>query len=66
MRRISIALASLLGFVGGFLVAFLVGIEETGSAECDGPCFDKWDEVELVAIGAGVVFAGGFAEGRGS
>jgi hypothetical protein len=57
VRRIWIAIAALIGFVGGFVVAFLVGIEETGSSECDGPCFEKWDEVEVVAIGVGVACA---------
>ncbi|MGH9197644.1 MAG: hypothetical protein ACRD1T_18105 [Acidimicrobiia bacterium] len=55
-----IALAALLGFAVGAIVTFLVGIEFTGSAECDGPCFDKWDEVSYVSYAIGALTALGF------
>ena len=57
MYRVWIALAALLGFGLGSIVAFLFGIEQTGSPECDGPCFDKWDEVTYISLGVGVVTA---------
>jgi hypothetical protein len=39
------------------VVAFLIGIEETGNSSCDGPCFDKWDDVQLVSVFVGSVGA---------
>jgi hypothetical protein len=41
-------------------VAFLIGVEETVSAECDGPCFDKWDDVSYISYGVGAVTAVAF------
>ncbi len=61
MRRALIVLAGLLGFALGFVATFLVGIEATGSAECDGPCFEKWDEVSYVGYGIGTISGIAFA-----
>jgi hypothetical protein len=52
-----IVLAALVGFGVGFVVTFLIGIEETASPECDGVCFDRWDEVQWVSGGIGVAAA---------
>ena len=60
MYRVWIGLAALLGFAVGSTVAFLIGVAETVSAECDGPCFDKWDEVSYVSYGVGAVTAVAF------
>ena len=56
-------LAALVGFGMGFVVAFLIGIEETASPACDGVCFDRWDEVLWVSGGIGVVAAVVFGVG---
>ena len=45
---------ALLGFVGGFLVAAVAGFSAANKPECDGPCFDQWDEAFLIAITVGV------------
>ena len=67
MRRAWIALAALLGGAAGAVVTFLVGIEATGTSECDGPCFDRWDEVSYVAyaVGAACALAAGLIARRG-
>ncbi len=57
MRRVWIALAAILGFAVGFAVVFAIGVEATSEWECDGPCFDKWDEVSYFAYGGGVAAA---------
>ena len=57
MYRALIVLAALVGFGVGFIVTFLIGIEETASPACDGPCFERWDEVLWVSGGIGVVTA---------
>ncbi|MET1083498.1 MAG: hypothetical protein ABWY12_10690 [Burkholderiales bacterium] len=61
MRRVWILLAALVGLATGFVAAFLIGIEATVSSECDGPCFDRWDEVILIACGVGALCAVVFA-----
>ena len=48
---------ALLGFVCGFFIAAVAGFEATNEAECDGPCFDQWDEAFLIAIGVGLLSA---------
>jgi hypothetical protein len=58
--RVWIALAAVLGFVVGSAATFLIGIAATGGAECDGPCFSKWDEVSYVSYAVGVLTAIGF------
>jgi hypothetical protein len=55
--RALIVLAALIGFCMGFVVTFLIGIEETSAPECDGPCFERWDEVLWVSGGIGVAAA---------
>ena len=57
VRRAVVALAGLIGFALGFVVTFLIGIEVTGSAACDGPCFEKWDEVAYVGLAVGAAAA---------
>ncbi len=57
MYRVWIALAALLGLGAGFVITFLIGINVTGSAECDGMCFDKWDEVSYIAYAIGALTA---------
>ena len=57
MFRALIVLAALIGFGVGFVVTFLIGIEETSAPECDGPCFERWDEVLWVSGGMGVAAA---------
>jgi len=58
--RVWIALAALLGFVIGAVVTFAIGVSETVSAECDGPCFSKWDEVTYISYAIGAVVAVAF------
>jgi hypothetical protein len=60
VRTLWVTLAALLGGAAGFVVAFLVGIDATSSWQCDGPCFDRWDDVELVAGAVGAACALGF------
>ena len=48
---------AVLAFAVVFAVGFMIGINATMSAGCDGPCFDEWDNVILVALGAGFVSA---------
>jgi hypothetical protein len=55
--RALIVLAALIGFCMGFVVTFLIGIEETSAPACDGPCFERWDEVLWVSGGIGVAAA---------
>ena len=55
--RALIVLAALVGFCVGFVVTFLIGIAETSAPECDGPCFERWDEVLWVSGGIGVAAA---------
>jgi hypothetical protein len=55
--RALILLAALVGFCVGFVVRFLIGIEETAAPECDGPCFERWDEVLWVSGWIGVAAA---------
>jgi hypothetical protein len=57
VRRPWIALAALLGGVAGFGATFLIGIEASVSADCDGPCFDEWDVVLLLAGAIGAICA---------
>ena len=57
MYRALIVLAALLGFGVAFAVTFVIGVEATASPECDGLCFDKWDEVLWVSGGVGVAAA---------
>jgi hypothetical protein len=54
MRGVRTGLAAIVGFALAFVVTLLAGFEATGSSECDGPCFSKWDEVFYVACGYGV------------
>ena len=49
---------TLLGFVGGFLVAAAAGFEATNKSECDGLCFDQWDEAFLIALAVALLTAG--------
>ncbi len=53
MRRAGIAFAALLGGTAGAFVTFIIGVAATVRPECDGPCFDKWDEVVFIAIAVG-------------
>lgn len=59
MHRVTAAVVSsvvaLLGFGVAFAIAFFVGLSTTGSWECDGPCFEQWDEVLWVALGIGAL-----------
>jgi hypothetical protein len=60
VRRIwpalGVLIATAVGFVAGFLVAFAVMVESRADPECDGPCFsDPW--VAPVSYGAGAVSA---------
>jgi ABC-type antimicrobial peptide transport system permease subunit len=55
--RALIVLGALVGFGVGFVVTFLIGIAETVAPECDGPCFERWDEVLWVSGGIGVAAA---------
>jgi hypothetical protein len=41
----------------GFVASWFAGVASTGSAECDGPCFDQWDEVFYAAGVVGVLVA---------
>jgi hypothetical protein len=66
VRHVLVALGALVGFAFGFIVTFLVGINVTASPECDGMCFDKWDEVTYVGYGIGAVSAIGSALGARS
>ena len=59
--RAVVAVAAVFGFALGFAVTFVIGIEVTSSPECDGPCFEKWDEVSYVGYGIGATCALGFA-----
>jgi hypothetical protein len=56
-RAIGAAVAACIGFAAAFVIAFEIGLSRTSSAECDGVCFDKLDEVGLVAIGVGALCA---------
>jgi hypothetical protein len=59
-RIVRAALAVTSGVVVFVLVsafAFVVGIDATSDAACDGPCFDKWDEVIAVALVLGLATA---------
>lgn len=46
---------TVLGFVGGFLVAAVAGFDATNKSECDGPCFSQWDEAFVIALAVGLV-----------
>jgi hypothetical protein len=61
VRRVWIALAALLGFAIGSVATFLIGVDATGSAECDGPCFSKWDEVSYASYAIGAFTALAFS-----
>jgi putative flippase GtrA len=55
--RALIVLAALVGFGVGFVVTFIIGMEETSAPECDGVCFERLDEVLWVSGGIAVVTA---------
>jgi hypothetical protein len=46
---------AMLAFVLGFALTFFVGISATSSSDCDGPCFDQWDDVIWVALVVGAL-----------
>src|SRR5438093_9800820 len=52
-----------LAFAVVFAAGFMIGINATASAGCDGPCFDEWDRVILFALGAGIASAVGVGVG---
>jgi hypothetical protein len=52
-----------LAFAVVLAAGLIIGINATMSAACDGPCFDEWDKVILIALGAGVVSAVGVGVG---
>jgi hypothetical protein len=52
-----VLVVSLLSLVVGFAVAFLIRVNVTSDWTCDGPCFDKWDGVTLLATGVGCACA---------
>lgn len=52
-----VAVAAIVAGVAGYAITFLVGVDATTSAECDGVCFDKVDEVGLAAIVVGLICA---------
>jgi hypothetical protein len=54
---IGVALAALLGGAAGFVTTFLIGVSDSVSAECDGPCVDQWDRLTLWAIGVDALCA---------
>jgi hypothetical protein len=57
MRWVLVAAVALLGFAAGFVATFLAGIEATSAPECDGPCFERWDEVLTLAAVIGTASA---------
>jgi hypothetical protein len=38
----------------------MIGISQTGSAACDGPCFDQWDGVVVASVVVGCLVAAVF------
>jgi hypothetical protein len=58
---LTVLIAAGLAFALSWVAVFFIGINETSHWECDGPCFDKWDEVMYVAF----VVAGACAIGAG-
>jgi hypothetical protein len=67
VRWLLVAVAAIVGFAACFFVSVVVGFNETVRAECDGPCFDLWDEVLYISLGVGVLGAllSGYATHRG-
>ena len=60
MRWVWLTLAALVGFAVCFVGSLVIGLNATNRAECDGPCFDLWDEVFYISLAIGVL-GGGFA-----
>jgi hypothetical protein len=66
VRVLDWLLAVVLGVLAFAVVVaagLIIGFNLTLSAACDGPCFDEWDKVILIALGAGVVSAVGVGVG---
>ena len=57
MRIAVTAVTALLGFAAGFVITWIAGVDATMRPSCDGPCFNEWDELALIAVGIGLAVA---------
>jgi hypothetical protein len=55
VRRVWTGIAAVAGFVLGSVATLFIGIGLTVGSECDGPCFDQWDDVVVAAVVVGVL-----------